>query len=275
MSGFSIDWLDLREPADRRARDSRLLEQAKQWLQTDLKRTAGMTVVDLGAGTGSTLRAFSGADLLELQAVSWHLVDQDPLLLAQARQRHATSHSIETHELDLADIASLPLAGAQLVTASALFDLVSATFIDMLAAAIHDHCRQQPLGFYAALNYDGTMRWTPDHPFDAAVLGAFNRDQHRDKGFGAALGPDAASYMQRKFKEIGFQVFAAESPWLLDGSESAMAEALIDGIGDAVATDPEIDSSALPDWIEFRRAHAVSGVCEVGHTDILALPKPI
>lgn len=275
MSGFSIVWLDLREPADLRARDGRLLEQARQWLQTDLKRSAGMTVVDLGAGTGSTLRALLSDDNPELQSIKWQLVDRDPVLLEQARLRHAISHSIETHELDLSDIASLPLEGAQLVTASALFDLVSAAFIDILAATIHDRCRQQPLGFYAALNYDGTMCWTPDHPFDAAVLDAFNRDQHRDKGFGVALGPDAASYMEIKLKDTGFQLFSAQSPWILDGADSALVEALIDGIGDAVASDPAIDSTALQDWVEFRRSNAKTGTCEVGHTDILALPKPI
>ena len=35
MTGFSIDWLDLREGADRRARADKLLEQARHWLQSD------------------------------------------------------------------------------------------------------------------------------------------------------------------------------------------------------------------------------------------------
>ena len=32
VSGFSIDWLDLRESADHRARDKTLIEQAIRWL---------------------------------------------------------------------------------------------------------------------------------------------------------------------------------------------------------------------------------------------------
>ncbi len=35
MSGFSLDWLDLRETADRRARDAGLLARAKHWLRGD------------------------------------------------------------------------------------------------------------------------------------------------------------------------------------------------------------------------------------------------
>ena len=62
MSGFSTDWLDLREDADRRARDRQLLVRARQWLHRDVPATQAPVVVDLGAGTGSTLRAFDNSD---------------------------------------------------------------------------------------------------------------------------------------------------------------------------------------------------------------------
>ncbi len=280
MSGFSIDWLDLREAADRRARDDKLLEQARQWLQTDLKREAGMTVVDLGAGTGSTLRVFSSSltpspDVTSVEGIAWRLVDQDAALLAEARRRHGDAHSLQTYEIDLTDIVALPLAGAQLITASALFDLVSAEFIDTLTAALHDQCQQQSLGIYAALNYDGTTRWTPSHPMDEFVLDAFNRDQRRDKGFGVALGPDAIPYLEEVLKEAGFRVLTASSPWLLDGADSGLVEALIAGIGEAVAGDSALDSEQLQEWIQFRKAQAATGTCMVGHRDLLALPKAI
>lgn len=275
MSGFSIEWLDLREEADRCARDSQLLEQARRWLETDMKHAAGMNVVDLGAGTGSTLRAFAATDSPDRDSLSWRLVDKDTDLLAEASRRHGETHSLKTYQMDLASIAELPLAGAQLITASALFDLVSADFVDALAAAVHDRCQQQSLGLYAALNYDGTTRWTPEHPLDEAVLSAFNRDQQRDKGFGVALGPDAGRYMERKFKTLGFKVLRAESPWKLNGTDSELVQALITGIGEAVKADTALDAGQLQDWIRFRSAHAVSGTCEVGHTDLLILPKAI
>lgn len=282
MTGFSIDWLDLREAADRRARDDSLLERARQWLHTDLKQAAGMTVVDLGSGTGSTLRAFSAspsstsaAKLADQKSLSWRLVDQDAALLAEARRRHGESFSLQTYEMDLADIAALPLAGAQLITASALFDLVSADFVDTLAAALHGQSQQPTVGIYAALNYDGTTRWAPAHPLDEAVLDAFNRDQQRDKGFGVALGPDAGSYMERVFRGAGFKVLTANSPWNLDGSDEKLVNALITGIGDAVVSDAALDKTQLQDWIQFRKAHAATGICVVGHTDLVALPRVI
>ena len=69
MSGFSIDWLDLREAADRRARDDKLLKQARKWLTSSFALETEKTVVDFGAGTGSTLRAFAHASKTDQQAL--------------------------------------------------------------------------------------------------------------------------------------------------------------------------------------------------------------
>ena len=57
MSGFSTDWLTLREEVDLRSRDSKLLEKAEEWLCD--YGASELIVADLGAGTGSTIRALS------------------------------------------------------------------------------------------------------------------------------------------------------------------------------------------------------------------------
>ncbi|WP_108126307.1 SPW repeat domain-containing protein [Saccharospirillum mangrovi] len=264
MSGFSIDWLNLREAADRRARDKSLKDQAIQWLVAAENPVA----VDLGAGTGSTLRALTSP---EQQPLTWRLVDNDTTLLDEAQRRHGETHRIESCKADLAVLTSLPLQGARLVTASALFDLVSENFLDSLATALQAQS-QQPVGLYAALNYDGTTHWTPQHPLDDVVLTAFNQDQRTDKGFGPALGPDSAAVMERLFTQAGFRVYTASSPWVLDGADQAMVSELITGIAAAVAENPDIEASALEDWVQFRQANAATGTCSVGHTDVLALP---
>lgn len=268
MSGFSVDWLDLREKADRRARDRDLCARAVHWLQQDHSHAREPVVVDLGAGTGSTLRALEGAGYMPL---IWRLVDHDQSLLAEARRRHGGQTRIETFAADLSDIASLPLNGARLVTASALFDLVSAGFLQALAQSLQAQTLQGPVGIYSALDYNGLTHWTPVHPLDDAVLRAFNRDQRRDKGFGPALGPAAGEAMQRTFTQAGFQVWSASSPWVLDGDDGRLVSALITGIAAAVAGSPGLDAGALEDWVGFRQSQVSFGSCSVGHADTLAV----
>lgn len=281
MSGFSIDWLNLREAADHRARDDGLMMKALAWLAAHSAEADGSeagkqqnaaTIVDLGAGTGSTLRAFSAitnkSDGRQPE-INWRLVDQDVALLAEAARRHSQTHSLQAVEQDLSDIKNLPLAGSQLITASALFDLVSAAFIDELVTVLHTCVQQSPIALYSALNYDGTTKWSPDHPLDELVLAAFNRDQQTDKGFGKALGPRANTYIQEKFAEAGFQVITADSPWQLNGDDVELVCALGEGIANAVKNDAEIDADELQQWLAFRQAHAASGRCSVGHMDLL------
>ena len=74
--GFSPDWLALREPVDHASRDAGLLAQAAACAGQ------GAIVVDLGSGTGSTARAFTGVTW------QWRFVDGDATLLDIAQARH-------------------------------------------------------------------------------------------------------------------------------------------------------------------------------------------
>jgi hypothetical protein len=273
MSGFSLEWLNLREAADQRARNPHLREQALHWLglgSAGAQQQIGEAiVVDLGTGTGSTLRALAAPGS---QNLVWRLVDNDGLLLDEALRRHGKHYRIEDYQSDLSVIGELPLGGARLVTASALFDLMPAAFIDALVNRLSLYRAKLANGLYAALNYDGTTVWNPAHPYDANVLGAFNEDQRRDKGTGLALGPEAGNYLVAALRQAGFTVQAAASPWRLGASDTAMTESLITGIADAVAESDGIDATLLANWCKFRLAHAASGTCTVGHVDVLALP---
>jgi SAM-dependent methyltransferase len=269
MSGFDTTWLDLREPADRRARDAGLLAKAAALLGQ-----SGGVVVDLGCGTGATCRALSS--LLPLPVV-WRLVDHDPLLLDAATARLAQhlakqpNHRTETVRLDLAQLDGLPLEPATLITASALFDLCSAAFVDGLGTRL----AQRGLGLYAALNYDGTIIWTPAHPLDAAVVQLFNRHQRSDKGLGLALGPEAAGALADTFTRLGYEVACADSPWELAREDEALQTSFVDGIVQAVAELDAIDPAALRAWHIWRLDAVADGAtCHVGHLDILATPIP-
>lgn len=263
MSGFSVSWLDLREPADHAARDPDLARTLVDFLQADAD--IAPIIVDLGAGTGSTLRALTA---MGAQRCVWRLVDHDPALLNEALRRHGQAEIVEDYQADLRDVAALPLGGAALLSASALFDLASADLVDALVARAH----KQSTVVYAALNYDGRTQWTPAHPLDDAVLDAFNRDQRRDKGLGPALGPDATLHLKTALEGAGYSVLLADSPWHLGPPQQALVAELITGIHAAVANGYGLSDTALADWQTFRLSHAGSGHCLVGHVDLLALP---
>ncbi|MBT8146570.1 MAG: class I SAM-dependent methyltransferase [Gammaproteobacteria bacterium] len=277
VSSFSIDWLNLREEADLRARDPALLSRARRWLEVagaEGAEAAANVVVDLGAGTGATLRALAAIGGSHPVPAVWRLLDHDKSLLAEANRRHGSSQQLEIYPVDLANVATLPLNGVRLVTASALFDLVSAEFIEALTAALLRASGNNQVGIYSALNYDGTTDWEPAHPLDKTVLAAFNRDQRQDKGFGPALGPDAGRCMAEIFSKAGFVVHTAESPWQLGATDKALVNNLIEGISEAVANDATLDPTELTDWTRFRQSHVATGSCKVGHADILAISRP-
>jgi hypothetical protein len=109
------------------------------------------------------------------------------------------------------------------------------------------------------------------HPLDQQVLEAFNEDQTTDKGFGPALGPDACNYVKQALEQAGFGVRLATSPWQLEGKDSQLVTELIQGIGRAVQSRPQITREYITDWLAFRLAHVTTGSCRVGHTDLLAV----
>ena len=260
MSGFDAGWLDLREDADRAARDPGLLRRAVAYAN----EAEAPLIADLGCGTGSTVRVMKRT---LSPCVRWRLVDSDPVLLGVAQQRCGTGQC-EMHLRDLSAPEPLPIADARLVTASALLDLVSESWIDRLAAELGT----AGAALYAGLIYDGRTEWSPVHPLDTAVLTAFNRDQQRDKGFGPALGPNATEYAGHALERSGFSVETAQSPWTLTAAEGDLVAQLIEGIVAAAADEGSIAPPKLDGWRRFRLDAAASGGCMVGHYDLFAWP---
>lgn len=272
---FSPEWLALREPADHAARSQALLAK----VGAAFAGRATLHIVDLGCGAGSNLRGtFAALPARQL----WRLVDYDPRLLAAARERlsawadtaeadgdrlvlaKAGKHlTVSFVEADLNAPRDALLEGADLVTAAALFDLVSRRWIDGFVA---DLARRR-LPLYTVLTYDGTERWTPAHPADSAMLAAFHTHQAGDKGFGPAAGPDATEAMAAAFTAAGYRVERAASPWRLGAG--ALARDLAKGFAAAVAETGRVAEADRAGWLALRLG---GGTCEVGHEDLWATP---
>jgi len=265
VSGFSADWLTLREPFDIRARNPFVLEAVAVSLAT----YSPIRVVDLACGTGSTFRAL-GARLPSRQ--NWKLVDNDLGLLARAK---ATQHSqnvvINAVPLDLNRDLEAALDGpVDLVTTSALLDLVSESWLDRLAVEI----ATRAIPFYAALSYNGFIDLVPADPLDAAVIAAVNAHQHTDKGFGPALGPAAATTAIARFESLGYSVRHGRSDWLIGPDERDIQIEILSGWASAAR---EIDALTLADaaaWFTRRRDIVTAGrsSLRIGHVDIFATP---
>ena len=277
MSGFSPEWLQLREPVDHRSRDRGLAAELRAYFAG----RSEVIVADLGCGAGSNIRATY--ELLP-STQSWTLVDYDARLLAVARERlsawadrciavgnglhlvkNGKSLQVAFRQVDLnTDLDSGLGATPDLVTASALFDLCSEPFIQRFAKAVSS----RQAAFYTVLTYNGSQSWTPPHVVDRELTGAFHAHQKTDKGFGVSAGPDAPVALAQGFRDEGAIVREGRSPWTLGAGDQLLIDNLADGFADAVRETREVSADLIAAWAKVRRTGAI-----VGHTDTLALPS--
>lgn len=291
MTGFSAQWLALREPVDHKSRNLKLRQAMVQHFES-LHPTLGKSkiqpfkIIDLGCGSGSNLRAL--AEVLP-QYQHWSLIDYDPELLKAAKaslkmwagdnseEQPSTETSLSTlflkksgkHltidflQVDLAKNIEIVLDKEHdLVTAAAFFDLVSPDWLVRFCLAL-----KTPL--YTVLTYDGIEKWLPAHRTDALVLNAFHMHQQTDKGFGKSAGPDAIEIMQNQLSRRNFDVYLEKSPWQLNGEDQSLMQALASGSAAAVAETKLLAPGDLQDWLTSRLQ---ATYCEIGHWDLFARP---
>jgi SAM-dependent methyltransferase len=261
MSNFSAAWLALREPADRRARSTRVTRA----IADALPRERPIEVLDLGAGTGSNARYL--AEYFR-SPQTWLLVDRDATLLDAARERRLAGTT--TRVVDLSSIATHGdlFAGRDLVTASALLDLVSEDWLRVVIA----RCREEEAAVLFALSYDGRITCSPADPEDRMIRDLQNQHQRTDKGFGPALGPDAAGRASQYLEAQGYRVLRDRSDWVLGPEMSDLQRQLIDGWTEAAtAVDPR-SAETITAWRERRLGRVREGRSHlvVGHEDLAA-----
>jgi hypothetical protein len=266
MSGFSVEWLTLRESYDVRARNPVVLGAAI----ARLKSKGVVRLVDLACGTGSTLRSLSP----QLPARQhWDLVDNDPRLLNAACASSFTDEvGLNAVPLDLnGDFETVLNQPSDLITTSALLDLVSDAWLDRFAR----HVAARGLPVYAALTYDGRVELSPVDPMDAAIIGAVNAHQHTDKGFGPALGPAAPAAAISIFKTLGYEIVQGNSDWMIEAADRNIQIELLNGWASAAIEMQSLSGREIDSWLA-RRLQAVNqyaSAMRVGHVDFFAAPS--
>ncbi len=269
---FAAEWLSLREPVDHRSRAAELVS-----LLANRNRREPLRVLDLGAGTGSNLR-YLAPRMPGPQ--DWTLVDHDQRLLDAATGLD-TVDRVNRVRADLSDLSCLDIAGADVVTGSALLDLVSEDWLRLLV----DECRRGSSRALFALTYDGSIDWrTPAHDRDIhesddeLVREMANRHQRQDKGFGPALGPLAGAVAHTLFQQAGYRTWLVPSPWLLTRGDAELASTLVEG-WESAASSPGLGAEGVEvdrvrTWASRRLNGIAAGDFElcVGHVDLLAMP---
>jgi hypothetical protein len=260
----SPDWLDLRERADAAARSRALVEQLRRRLPAD----GPLLVHDLACGTGSMARWL--APLLS-GPQQWVLHDRDPDLLPLAEvEVSGDAVTVETRLSDVTRLDSEVLAGASLVTASALLDLLT---LDELARLIYA-CAGAGCPVLFALSVTGRVQLLPPDPLDARIAAAFNAHQRRLTPRGRLLGPEAVEAAVEGFRGFGAEVVVTPSPWQLGAADGDLAlEWLTGWIGAACEQEPALVPEA--DLYRRRRLSGASAgalAVTVGHADLLVLP---
>ena len=260
------DWLALREPADAAARAPELVETLKGVLPTGRR----LVVHDLGAGTGAMTR-WLAPRLLGPQR--WVLHERDASLLAPAATSPppvASDGSAVSVETRLGDITQLPpdvLRDADLLTASALLDMMSASGLERFVTS----CARAGCPILVTLSVVGVVELTPSAELDREVMDAFNAHQRRGK----LLGPDASAAAVAELEEVGFEVTARPSPWRLGPDMRGLATEWFTGwVGAAVEQRPEL-TRAIASYTRARLAEAAAGSLSVTvhHVDLLAVPR--
>jgi SAM-dependent methyltransferase len=249
MTGeFSETWLGLREPADAAARAQDLVGL----LPADIR-----TIRDLGCGTGSLGRWL--APQLPVPQ-HWIMADRDPALLEQAQANMPFDGVTVTTELsDVTALTAADLAGTDLVTCSALLDILTAEGIESLVRACADS--RTPALF--TLSVTGQVTLDPADEHDEVVQDAFNDHQRRNH----QLGPDAPHVARAAFERAGATVVTRESPWRLGEKEAALTLQWLRGwVGAAQEQRPDLRLDA---YLEKRLSTPTRAT--VGHIDLLAI----
>jgi hypothetical protein len=272
MSGIlevSSEWLALREPEDAAARSRDLALTAAAMLPE-----GPIVVHDLGSGTGSMMRWL--APLLP-GPQTWILHDWNADLTERAidgvrpPDRDNAAISVYSQTGNLANLRPTDLAGASLVTASALLDVLTSRETH----AIVNACVGARCPALLALSVTGDVRLNLRDELDTAFEHAFNALQLRDADSRRQLGRYGAPIARGLFTQAGWQVRPSTTVWRLDRRRPRLLREWFDGWVDAaVEQNPGLRAEAER-YRQLRTSQIDRGelVAHVRHVDLLAWPR--
>lgn len=286
---FATDWLHERYRFDVAARNPEVEAACLQYFaQQD-----AINIIDIGAGTGANVVYL--AEKLP-QSQQWALVELNPTLLKYARARlttwaiakgysvtetgnslrlkreskHIALHFIKGSFLELPKL--LQLKDYHLVTASAVFDLLSKEMLQTLVQTFH----KNRLAFLTTLNYE-SMSYLPTDAADEYWIDLYEAHMQRQQAFGQALGPNCGTYLETCFATLSNeQLLRAPSRWQIEPTDTAMHRHILQFLEKSLM---EMTSMGHPDkgltpWLRQKNQWLQSQQLRltVAHSDLFTAP---
>ena len=262
-------WLALREPADAAARAPDLVEH----LRAPPEEKGPRVIHDLGGGTGAM-----GRWLARLLPGPQHWVvhdrDADLLEIAETNSPGPAADgapvTVEARQSDITRLQPGELTGADLITASALLDLLTE---DELARLI-TVCVDARCPVLLTLSIVDGVQLMPADRLDCRVAAAFDAHQRRATERGRLLGPAAVTVALDQLGRLAAKLLVRPSPWRLGALQADLAAEWFTGwVGAACEQQPELAAETY-DYTLRRLAEATAGrlAVTVDHADLLILP---
>lgn len=244
---FTIDWLSERFRFDCLARNKKVEQSCINYFQGQ----PVLSIVDIGAGHGSnffylfpkftqhqnwTLVELN-ADLLEAaltrmaqfaKANKYPCKRTGQTIIFKAGNKEIRIRGIHASFMDLKQL--IRLEATDLVTAGAVFDLLSITLFEQLAQQLINS--NTPL--LSTINYNG-MAFSPQAEKDAYFIQLYGAHMQREQSFGNSMGPECTSLMLAFFERNNISVKVGESNWEITPGDVKMHHHLLHYLENAIS----------------------------------------
>lgn len=236
---FTTDWLSERFRFDSASRNEQI-EQTCFSLFPSRKR---LQIVDIGAGHGSNffylfpkiqqhqewtfvelneglLDAALDRILVYARTQEFPFEREGQTIFFRANQKDIKVTGKHASFLELEKVVSL--AEIDLVTAAAVFDLLSVELFEQFAKTLI----QARIPLLSTINYLG-MAFQPEVEGDALYLKFYNDHMLRQQDFGQSMGPDCMKHMGAFFQKNGVQMEIGSSDWQVGTEDQRMHHFLL------------------------------------------------
>ena len=217
---------------------------------------------DLGGGDGSMGRWLAP----RLRGPQhWVVHDRDADLLERAAATPPARVTVETRQSDVTRLEPHDLAGASLIVASALLDILSAGELDRMLGA----CTAAGCPMLLALTVVGRVALRPSEPLDARGRRRLQRPP--------APRCSARTPPGRRRRRSGGRAprcSSRPSPWRLDAADAELTAEWLEGWIAAACEQAARPGREARAYRDRRLAQAAAGrlAVRVGHVDLLVLP---